>query len=92
MALFRHYAQTMILLTAIHLDLMNHHNGLINTSLRRTDDGMGLTVLALTDIAAGEQIWNTVSTFTVIFHVSLSRNSFLNVNSLVCTFWLGKLH
>jgi hypothetical protein len=52
----------MIPLTAIHSDLMNHHNGLINTYLERTDDGMGLKVSALTDIAPGEQIFNTVST------------------------------
>ena len=40
-------------------DLMNHHNGLINTHLQRTDDGKGLKVIALTDIAPNEQIYNT---------------------------------
>lgn len=37
---------------------MNHHNGLINTYLQRTD-GNGLRVLALTEIKPKEQIWNT---------------------------------
>lgn len=38
---------------------MNHHNGLINTYLQRTEDGTGLKVFALTDIAPNEQIYNT---------------------------------
>lgn len=39
-------------------DLMNHHNGKINTRLQKSDDG-GLLVIALTDIAANEPIYNT---------------------------------
>ena len=39
-------------------DLMNHHNGKINTYLRRNDDG-GLFVKSLTDIPAGAPIYNT---------------------------------
>lgn len=39
-------------------DLMNHHNGKINTKLRRDDDG-GLFVTSLTDIPAGAPIYNT---------------------------------
>ena len=38
---------------------MNHHNGLINTRLERTDDGKGLKVITSTDISPNEQIWNT---------------------------------
>lgn len=37
---------------------MNHHNGLINTYLQRTE-GNGLKVLALTEINPNEQLWNT---------------------------------
>lgn len=39
-------------------DLMNHHNGLINTRLEVDDDG-GLSVIATTAIQAGESIYNT---------------------------------
>ncbi len=39
-------------------DLMNHHNGKINTYLRRRGDG-GLLVTSLTDIPAGAPIYNT---------------------------------
>eukprot|EP00571_Detonula_confervacea_P008181 CAMPEP_0172319530 /NCGR_PEP_ID=MMETSP1058-20130122/37916_1 /TAXON_ID=83371 /ORGANISM="Detonula confervacea, Strain CCMP 353" /LENGTH=438 /DNA_ID=CAMNT_0013034601 /DNA_START=59 /DNA_END=1375 /DNA_ORIENTATION=- len=39
-------------------DLMNHHNGLINTELKRGGDG-GLYVIALTDIPANAPIYNT---------------------------------
>eukprot|EP00804_Cyclotella_cryptica_P014244 CCRYP_005652-RA/>CCRYP_005652-RA protein AED:0.02 eAED:0.02 QI:49/0/0.5/1/1/1/2/0/421 len=39
-------------------DLMNHHNGKINTRLQKSDDG-GLLVIALTDIAPNEPIYNT---------------------------------
>ena len=39
-------------------DLMNHHNGKINTYLQRDDSG-GLKVIALTDISANEPIYNT---------------------------------
>jgi len=38
-------------------DLMNHHNGLINTRL--AVDDAGFSVIAATDIAANEQIYNT---------------------------------
>ncbi|KAL3816110.1 hypothetical protein ACHAXA_011607 [Cyclostephanos tholiformis] len=39
-------------------DLMNHHNGKINTRLSRDDDG-GLFVISMTDIPAGAPIYNT---------------------------------
>ena len=39
-------------------DLMNHHNGKINTYLRRDNDG-GLLVHSLTDIPVGAPIYNT---------------------------------
>lgn len=39
-------------------DLMNHHNGKINTRLERDDTG-GLKVFALHDIPANEPIYNT---------------------------------
>lgn len=40
------------------VDLMNHHNGKINTRLQKSDDD-GLQVIALTDIAPNEPIYNT---------------------------------
>mmetsp|Transcript_42599 Transcript_42599/g.83785 ORF Transcript_42599/g.83785 Transcript_42599/m.83785 type:complete len:216 (+) Transcript_42599:471-1118(+) len=39
-------------------DLMNHHNGLINTKLEREASG-SLAVYALVDIPAGDPIYNT---------------------------------
>ena len=39
-------------------DLMNHHNGRINTVLKRTGD-QGLKVIALDNISASEPIYNT---------------------------------
>ena len=39
-------------------DLMNHHNGLINTYLRVDDEG-GVSVISLLDIHAGFPIYNT---------------------------------
>ncbi|EED89622.1 predicted protein [Thalassiosira pseudonana CCMP1335] len=39
-------------------DLMNHHNGKINTKLERDSEG-GLRVIALTDISANSPIYNT---------------------------------
>ncbi|KAL7536266.1 hypothetical protein ACHAWF_005418 [Thalassiosira exigua] len=39
-------------------DLMNHHNGLINTRSERDDEG-GLRVIALMDVPANSPIYNT---------------------------------
>ncbi|KAL9184621.1 hypothetical protein ACHAXT_012591 [Thalassiosira profunda] len=39
-------------------DLLNHHNGRINTRQRRTEDG-GLEIVAATDISPGEPLYNT---------------------------------